>query len=114
MVLDRRYRLIRRFVGPHSIGGTIAAGRNAEIRALTLIGAVGGVVRPFQERHVDILAGNILDRRITRFPQGQRVPGIGDDAARNLDHDSIAVALDRDRMIPTGGLDGLWRGFFDF
>jgi hypothetical protein len=30
MVLDRRYRLIRRFVGPHGVGGTIATGRNTE------------------------------------------------------------------------------------
>ena len=72
------------------------------------------MVGPLQERHVDIPAGDVLDRRIARFPQRQRAPTIGSDAARNLDHDSIAAALDRDRMIRAWDLDGLWLRFFEF
>jgi hypothetical protein len=65
------------------------------------------VVGPLEERHVDILARDVVDRRIPRFPQGQRVPRLDDDATRDLDYDAIAVALDRDWMIRAGNLDGL-------
>jgi hypothetical protein len=107
MAVDGRHRLVGRLIRPDGIGRTLAAVRNTEISAVAFIGTVRGVLRPLKEGHVDVLARDIEDRRIARFPQGQRIPCVGDDAIRNLDYDPIPVALDRDRMIGAENLDVL-------
>src|SRR5712671_631353 len=84
---------------PESMEGTRARRGNAVISAVALVGAVGDAVGPLERRHVDVLARDVLNRRIARFPQDHRVPSIGNDAARNLDHDSISVGRNRYRMI---------------
>ena len=93
MAVDRRHCRVGRLIRPDSIGRTLAAERNTEISAVAFIGTVRGLLRPLKEDHVDVLARDIEDRRIARFPQGQRIPCVGDDAIRNLDYDPIAVAL---------------------
>jgi hypothetical protein len=50
-------------------------------------GAIGGVVRPFQQRHADILARDVENPRTGGLAQRQRVPGICDDAAGDGDED---------------------------
>src|SRR3954454_16569895 len=107
MVLYDRHRGVRRLVTPRRVGRTPAAVRDAEIGAIPLVGAVRGVVSLGEERHVDVLARNVLHRRIARFSQDQRVPSIGNDAARNLDHDSISVTRNRDWVIRAWYLDRL-------
>ena len=97
VAVDGRHRRVGRLIRPDGIGRTLAAVRNTEISAVAFIGTVRGLLRPLKEGHVDVLARDIEDRRIARFPQGQRIPCVGDDAIRNLDHDPVAVALDRDR-----------------
>src|ERR1700722_11095767 len=67
MVLARGDLLVRRFVGPRRVGGTRAAGRDTEIRAVALVGAVSLLVGPLEERHVDVLARDVVDRRVARF-----------------------------------------------
>src|SRR5947207_14156757 len=107
MVPDWRYRLIRRFVGPHGVGRAIAAERDAEIGAIPLVRAVGGMLGPFQEHHVDVLAGNILYRGIARFPQEQRLARVRDDASCDPDDDPCRVWWDRYWMIRSRDLDRL-------
>src|SRR5207244_8615026 len=94
-------------VAPYGVGRTVAAERNAEIGAIALVRAVGGVIRPLEERHVDILARDVLGRGIGRFAERQSFSGVGDDPPCDSDHHPAGVALDRYRMIRPGNFDRL-------
>ena len=65
------------------------------------------MIGPLEQRHVDILARDVLDRRIGRFAQGQRFSRVGDDPAGHRDHDPVGIAVDVDRMIGPGNFDRL-------
>src|SRR4030095_783084 len=82
VVLDRSDGRIRRLIDPDGILRSMSADRNAVVGAVALVGAVGTMVRAFQQRHVDILSRDVLDRRIRSFLQGQCLPSIRDHAAR--------------------------------
>src|ERR1700722_20257451 len=64
MVLNRRDRFVRSFVGPHGVRRARAAGRDAVIGAVALVGAVGRVVGAGEQRHIDIFARDVEHRRI--------------------------------------------------
>src|SRR5207244_932401 len=81
VLLDLVDGRVRFLVRPNGIHGTLSANGNTVVRAITLEGAVRGVVRALQERHVDIFARDVLNYRIGRLAQRQRFAGIGDDAA---------------------------------
>src|SRR5580692_11133371 len=57
VVLDRRHRREGRLVRPHRIRRTLPADRDAEVRRLTLVGAVGGVIAPRERGHVHVPPG---------------------------------------------------------
>jgi len=59
MLLYRRDRLVGIFVSPNGIDRTLAAGRNREICAVALVGAISGVVAAFEQRHIDIFSRDI-------------------------------------------------------
>jgi hypothetical protein len=50
MALDGRDRGVWGLITPHCVGRALAAERNAVIGAITLVGAVGGVVRSLEQR----------------------------------------------------------------
>jgi hypothetical protein len=60
-----------------------------------------------QQGHVDVLAGDVLNRRIVRFAQRERFPGVGDDATSDGYDDPGRIGLDRDRMLGSRDLDRL-------
>jgi hypothetical protein len=114
VILDAGDGHIGRLVGPHRIDRARAAQRDAEVGGVPLVGAVSGMVGPFEERHVDVAARDVVDRRIARFPQRQRVQSIGNDAAGGLYDDSLSAAGNGDRMVRAGNLDGLRCRFSKF
>src|SRR5437660_8077520 len=69
VILDRGDGCIRCLVGPHRIHRSVAAERNAVVSAVALIGAIGVMVGSFQQRHVDILLRDVLDRGVTSLSQ---------------------------------------------
>src|SRR5207253_6904532 len=52
VILDRGDGCIRCLVGPHRIHRSVAAEKNAVVSAVALVGAIGVMVRSFQQRHV--------------------------------------------------------------
>ena len=107
MIFDERHRRVRRLIGPHGVRRTIPAERNAEIGTVALIGAVGSVFRALEQRHVYVVAGHVVNRRIARFAKDESVPRIGHDTARDRDDDPVGIVLDGDRMIRPWNLDGI-------
>src|ERR1700720_4533603 len=83
MIFDERDRRVRRLIGPHGIHRAMPAKWNAEVGTVALIGTVGGVVRALEQRHVYVLARDVLNRRIARLAQNESVPRIGHDTARD-------------------------------
>jgi hypothetical protein len=59
------------------------------------------VIRPFQLGEVNILAWNVLNRRIGSFPERERAPRISNHTARGGHDDASEVAFDGNRMIWT-------------
>ena len=57
---------------------------------------------PLQERHVDILARDVLHRRVRCFAQCERVMGICNHAPAYGHSDARRVALDRDGVVGSG------------
>ncbi len=49
MIFDERHRCVGGLIGPHGVRRTISAEWNAEVGAVALIGAVGGVFRALEE-----------------------------------------------------------------
>src|ERR1700730_6065947 len=107
MVPNRGDRGIRRLIGPDGVDRTLAPQRDAVVGAVTLVRAVGGVVRPLEQRGVHVLAWNILDRRVARFAKSQCRPRISDSTSRDDNDHAMRIALDRDRMVWPRGLDAL-------
>jgi hypothetical protein len=62
---------------------------------------------PLELRHIDILARDVLDRRVACFTEIQRIAAVGQYRAADRDHDPFGVTLDRDGMIRSWDLDGL-------
>src|ERR1700724_3525166 len=107
MVLDRGDLRVGLLVGPDGIDRALATGRNAVIGAVALVRAVGDVVRSLEQRHVDVLARDILHGWVACLTERQRLPCIGDNASCDLDDDTMRIALDRDGMIRPRDLDGI-------
>ncbi len=95
---------VRSLISPHRIGGAHPSRRDAVVSAIALVRAVGGVVRPLQERHVDVLARDVLNRRVGGLSQGQSLASIGDDPARQRHGDPHRIRRDRNRVIRSGEL----------
>src|SRR5882724_11729503 len=83
MILDRRNGGEWSLIGPYGVRGPRTTQRDAVVGAVSLVGAVGGVIRPRQQRHVDVLARDVLDRRVARLTQRHCLPGVGNHAARD-------------------------------
>src|ERR1700730_18692607 len=98
--LHRGDSWIRCLVGPYLFNRSVAAERNAVVSAVALVGAIGVMVRSFQQRHVDILLRDVLDRSVTSLSQRKRISGVRDDAARYRHGDSRRIRLARH---PVGG-----------
>src|SRR5260370_19763006 len=63
VVLNLCNGLIRVLIAPDRVDRTVAARWNREVGAITLVRAIGGVRRAFEQRHVHILARHVLDGR---------------------------------------------------
>src|SRR3984893_17758987 len=107
MGLDRGDRHVGLLVGPDGIDRALATGRNAAIGAVALVRAVGDVVRSLEQRHVEVLARDILHGWVACLTERQRLPCIGDNASCDLDDDTTRIALDRYGMVRPRDLDGL-------
>src|SRR6185295_411538 len=59
IIFDDQHCCEGSLIGPHSVGRTVSAEWNAEIATVALIGAVGGVLRAFQQRQGHVLAGHV-------------------------------------------------------
>src|SRR5262245_8744733 len=95
---------MRSLIGPSSVLGPIAPDGNAVIDAIPLIGAIGRVFRSLEQREVDILARNILYRRVTGFGECQSLSRFRDDPSGDLDDHLSRVGHDGNRMVRTGEL----------
>src|SRR5437868_120896 len=100
---DRRIGML---VGPHRVPALLAQRDDVEIGGVALVGAMGRVLRAPELRHVNVGAGDILDRRIVRFAENQRVSRVGDEGIAGADLHSMRVALDRDGVVGVGDQDG--------
>src|SRR6267143_1015157 len=103
---------MRNFVAPYRVDRAFSAGRNAVIGALAFVGTVRLMPGPSQLRHIDVLARDVLHRRISRFLQGQGLAAIGDAFAVHGDRDPAFGRRDGHRMIRPGNLD--WLAVHDF
>src|SRR6266704_6788692 len=99
MVFDGRYGFIGFFVGLCYI---LTAGFGAVIAAVALVGAISRVVGFREQRHVDVAAWDVLNRRIIRFLQSQCPVGIRDDESGDFHHHTAWIRTDADRMIGAG------------
>ena len=106
MTGDLAHAVVRMFVRPHSVDASVPAGGDAEIAAVALIRAIGGVVCCLQQGHVGVLAWNIDDRGIAGFFQIEGAIAFGDHLASYGDDNMVAVRRDGDRMIGAGNSDG--------
>src|ERR1700730_8504238 len=93
ITLDGGNGRVRFLVGPNGIDRALPADRNAEISAVALVGAVGGVIRPLEQREVDVLPGNVLDRRVGCLSERQGVARVGDHPPGNRDHHPVWIAF---------------------
>jgi hypothetical protein len=83
------HRCVRGLIGPHGVRGTISAEWDAEVGAVALIGAIGGVFSALEERHIYVVAGHVVNRRIASLAEDESVARIGHDTARDRDHNSV-------------------------
>jgi hypothetical protein len=104
---DGGHRRVWILIGPNGIDRAFATEWYIEIGAITLIGAIGRVIRPLQLGHIDVLALDVLNGRIRCLGQRQRILRVGDDAPCVRDHDPVGIAFDRDRMLGSRYLDRL-------
>src|SRR5437867_1004865 len=101
MPLDLHNSRKRILVRPHRIDGLLSSSGNAVVITIAFIRAVGNVVRPFQLRKINLLTWNVLNGRIRRFAERQRVAGIGNHTACDGYDNASGIALDGNRMIWT-------------
>src|SRR6266496_5197047 len=95
-LLDGRERIL---VRPHRIDGLLSSSGNAVVIAIAFIRTVGSVIRPFQLGEINILTRNVLNGRIRRFAERQRVARISNHTARDGYDNTSGIALDGNRML---------------
>jgi hypothetical protein len=95
---------VRSPVGPNGVYRLLSPGWDAVIAALSLVRTVGGVVRRFKQRQVDVVEWDVVDRLVIRLMELQRVLSVGDDSPSNRDDDPLRGRLDRDLVIRSGCL----------
>lgn len=91
-------------VRPDRVGSSVSGSGEAEVAAVAFVGAKRRVIRALQQRHVDILAEDVVHAGIRCLAQHKGVARVGDNVAACLDDDAIRVGLDGDRMIEAGDL----------
>jgi hypothetical protein len=109
VIFDGRHRGVGGLIGPHGVRRAISAEWNAEVGAVPLIGTVGGMFRAIEKRHVYVLAGHVVNRRVGSLAEDESIPRVGHDTTCDRDDNSVGIVLDGDRMIRPWNLDGLWR-----
>src|SRR4051812_4271502 len=62
---------------------------------------------PLEQRHIDILARDVLDCRVARFAEDLRIAAVCQYPAADRDHDPSGVSFDRDGMFGPRNLDRL-------
>ncbi len=91
---DRGDGLVRLFVGPDRVvHGVAGGGHHAVVAGVALVRAVRRGVGGPQQVAVDVGDRNVLDGRIRRLLQRQRIVGLGDDLAVDPDGDVSPVSL---------------------
>src|SRR5665213_3437147 len=85
---------------------SIAAGGNAEIARIALVGAVRHPLGARQQRHIGVVARHILHRRIACFLQRQGMGGFGNHDAVGSDADPLRVRRNCDGVVGTGEFHG--------
>ena len=101
VVLDQRHLVIGLLIGPHDVGLTFARRAGAPVAGVALVGAVGRGVGTLQKLEIDVLEGDVEDRRIVVLAQHHRPVGRGDDGVAVADRDDAGKRLDGD----AGGRD---------
>src|SRR3546814_3389434 len=86
-------------VTPGGVTGMRPATLDAEIAGVALVRAMRDAAAMDQQVHVRVVAGNVEDRRVTRFLQHQRVRRISDGPALEQDADTPAERADLDGMV---------------
>src|SRR5436309_2934840 len=86
-------------IRPHGIDGLPSSSENAVVIAVAFVRTVGRVICPFQLRKIHVLAWNVLNGRIVRFPKRQGIARIGHYPARDRYYDAIGIRLDGDWVI---------------
>ncbi len=95
------HRWKRTFVSPDRICNGFSVGIDAEIVRISLLGTMRHPLAARKQRHIRILARQIVDRRIARFLQRQGIGRFGNhDPACGNAH-APRICRDRDRMVGT-------------
>src|SRR5205823_14827843 len=89
MPLDLRHSRKRILIRPHGIDGLPSSSENAVVIAVAFVRTVGRVICPFQLRKIHVLAWNVLNGRIVRFPKRQGIARIGHYPACDRYYDAI-------------------------
>src|SRR6266446_10323289 len=108
MPLDLSNSRIRLLIRPHRIDGFLSSSENAVVISIAFVRTVGSVIRPLQLGKIDILAWNVLNGRIVRFPKRQGIARIGHYPACDRYYDASGIPLDGNRVIRTWKLDLLF------
>jgi hypothetical protein len=79
---------VRSLVGPHRVHRLLSPDGDAVVAAVPLVGTVRCVICRFEQRRVDILEWDVLNRWVVRLMERQRVLRVGDNSPRNGNDDS--------------------------
>src|SRR5260370_4012137 len=104
VILDLHHRFKRGLIRPHCVAGTITARRNAVVGSVALVGAVRGVFAARERGHIDVPAADVLNGRIGRLAQCQRVACVCDNFSADFDHDARPVRFNRNGVVGSRNL----------
>src|ERR1700722_12337463 len=107
MFFDGGKRLVRFLVCPNGVFRFRSADRNTVVRTITLVRTIAVMRGPNEQRHVRILARQVVNRRISLFLEPKRLRRFSDDPPSDRYTHVALSRRDRDGMVRSREFDFL-------
>lgn len=104
---DVRDSGIRCLIGPDCVGHANVAMHQAEIGALAFVGAIGSVVRLFQDFRIDVLERNVVHGLVSGLVHDKGVGCVRHETAGKPDQQPVCRPRHLDRMVGAGSFDDI-------